>query len=403
MRIALTTQAAPFELQPRAGLYNLRLAQAIRDLGHQCEVFVCSMKMPPVLGIGPMRERVRRFNARPDRYEYQRIVFNTVRGYLPHPMWLRSKVSPRWPGLASWLIGRPFTRGLREKLRAYNPDFMLFTDGVCLGPIGARLSRELAVPWASVDHDPFLFPHESPLGRTYAKTLASTTFAAFVADKYARHARDVLGITQAITIYNGTQFPTESQRTTPRPGDWSGRVILTVGTFIPRKAHEYLIRGFAKSGVADATLVIVGKPAPAPLISLCKDLGVEGRVRFIDFQPQEQIAQLMCWADLFALPSWDESFGLVYVEALAAETPVILCDDCGLAGTIKHGEHGWVLPVRDVDAVAGAIREAFTTADLARMGKAGRALVEANFTWQNVAKRVLDAINERVPALAQKG
>ncbi len=350
------------------------------------------MSAPKVLEqfIGKARE----FNARPDSYTYQGVGFHTIRGLLPHPNLLRWKIAPKHPALAGNIIRRAFSSRLLPALQNFKPDVVLLHDGVSLGRLVRHVHDTTGLPWGVIEQDALELDPASPLGRDYAATLKSAHAIWFLAERYAKHARQKLGLPQARVMFNGTQFPTHRQCTTPRPQDLQGRkIILCVGTFVPRKGHDILVRGFAKAAIPGGLLMIVGNPPPPALSQLVTELGLADRVRFIDYMAQEQLPQYMVWADLFALTSWDEPFGMVYTEALAAETPVVMCEDCGLAPFIEPGKHGWVVPVRDVEATAAALRQAFSPdCDLAAMGRNGKQLVQGRFTWENSARQLVEGL-----------
>lgn len=390
MRIALCTQAAPWERQPRSGLYNLRLAAAICAAGHRCDIFALSMKGPRLLE--RWIPKLGEFNARPDEYVYQGVHFHTIRGYLPHPNALRWKVAPRFPRIAGGVFAGAFRRGLLAGLRAFGPDMILLHDGVSVGHLGLAMHQATAIPWGIIEQDALELHPASAMGRDYAATLNSAKAIWYLAERYARHARERLGLGQAGVMYNGTQFPTPQQCMTARPEKWKGKkLVLCVGTYVPRKGHEVLVRAFARAAVPDSVLLIVGNPPPPPLRALVQELGIADRVEFLDYMAQEELPQYMVWADIFALASWNEPFGMVYVEAMAAEAPVIMCDDCGLAPFIEQGKHGWTVPVRDVDATSAILRAAFASGcDLRAMGRMGKSLVESRFTWANSAGQILE-------------
>jgi glycosyltransferase involved in cell wall biosynthesis len=117
---------------------------------------------------------------------------------------------------------------------------------------------------------------------------------------------------------------------------------------------------------------------------------------------QEDLKQWMVWADLFAMPSWSEAFGLVYVEALACRTPVLMTTDCGLAPQLRlavhepsREHHGWLVPPRNIGAVADALDDALLhPAHLEQMGSAGRDFVRRRFTWRQNAVELLAGLGQ---------
>jgi glycosyltransferase involved in cell wall biosynthesis len=115
--------------------------------------------------------------------------------------------------------------------------------------------------------------------------------------------------------------------------------------------------------------------------------------------PSATLRQWMGWADLFALASWREAFGLVGLEALAARTPVLLTRDSGLARMIPsidtHDDGvGWVVEPRCAASLAVALEQALANRErLARMGRAGRSFVAGRFTWSGNARTILDKLD----------
>ena len=98
----------------------------------------------------------------------------------------------------------------------------------------------------------------------------------------------------------------------------------------------------------------------------------------------------MARAQLFALPSWDEAFGLVYTEAMAQGTPVVAGRGEGPEDFVEDGVSGYLVPVRDPEALAGII---LTVLDdpraAADVGEAGKAAALA-LSWQRNARLALD-------------
>jgi glycosyltransferase involved in cell wall biosynthesis len=97
----------------------------------------------------------------------------------------------------------------------------------------------------------------------------------------------------------------------------------------------------------------------------------------------------MARAQLVALPSWDEAFGLVYTEAMAQGTPVVAGKGEGPEDFITAGVSGYLAAVRSPDALAGIIAEVLDDpARAAAIGEAGRAAA-LELSWERNAKLTL--------------
>ncbi len=115
------------------------------------------------------------------------------------------------------------------------------------------------------------------------------------------------------------------------------------------------------------------------LTELAQWHGVADRVDFVGPIYGAAKAELMARATLFVLLSTSENFGNAVLESLSMETPVVLSADVGLADEVVRAGAG-IIGVEGAAALLGDPER------LARMGRAGRALVESRFTWSRVAE-----------------
>ena len=150
--------------------------------------------------------------------------------------------------------------------------------------------------------------------------------------------------------YERTEIPALRRRYTG--GDPDRRVIVHVSNFRPVKRIESVIEIFARIAKAmPATLLMVGDGPEVPAARrLAQGLGVAKLVHWLG--PQENVLPLLSIADLFLLPSSQESFGLAAMEAMACEVPVVASNAGGLPEVIEHGVTGFLHPVDDVQAMA---------------------------------------------------
>jgi len=187
-------------------------------------------------------------------------------------------------------------------------------------------------------------------------------------------------------------------------------VLLFVGRIQPLKGLDVAVRALAGMARKDATLVAVGGPSGregeaelARIQRLVRDLGVEGRVRFVPPQPHHMLSTYYRAADLVLVPSRSESFGLVAAEAMACGTPVIATAVGGLTTLVDHGSSGLLMPDRDPSAWAEAID--LLIAHPLRRSAMSVAAAEAGrgYAWSTTAARLRrvysDLSMERIPAV----
>jgi starch synthase len=107
--------------------------------------------------------------------------------------------------------------------------------------------------------------------------------------------------------------------------------------------------------------------------------------------PREHVIQLYSHASVFACPSVYEPFGIINLEAMACEIPVVASAVGGIPEVVVDGETGFLVPPADPDELASAINRILDSDELGReLGKAGRLRVERYFSWEAIAEQTRD-------------
>lgn len=189
------------------------------------------------------------------------------------------------------------------------------------------------------------------------------------------------------TVYNGVDpsaFLSQPDRQNIRQelGITQGPVLVTIGRLTEQKGHHYLLQAFPDllETWPQLSCVFVGDgELYGALQRMAKDLGVERACRFVGVR--EDIADILAAADLFVLPSLSEGFPFVLLEALAMGCPVVASRVNGIPELIEDHKTGLLVPARDPQALATAIRELLSdSAAASTMGVAGRTVVGERFT-----------------------
>jgi glycosyltransferase involved in cell wall biosynthesis len=169
------------------------------------------------------------------------------------------------------------------------------------------------------------------------------------------------------------------------PENLAGRkVVLSVGAYEDKKGHDVLLRAFArvKAGNPEVALVIAGQGSAAAMAGLAGKLGISGDVVLLENVSHAQVAALFQRADIFALASRWEPFGLVLLEAAAAGKPVVVTKTAGSAELIRHGVTGRIVPVEDAEALASEIQDLLLDPEsAARMAERFHLDAMQRFTW----------------------
>ena len=175
-----------------------------------------------------------------------------------------------------------------------------------------------------------------------------------------------------------------------------------VSNFRPVKRVPWLIRAFdlATRGTA-ATLTLVGDgPDQRTCRELVRDLGIGKRVRFLG--ERDALPEVLAQADVFALTSSEESFGLSALEAMSCGTPVVATRVGGVAEVVEDGVSGLLTGPDDLEEFAKRLRSLLFDADLGeRLGIAARRSAEERFDRNRVVERYEDLYRRlcRMPAV----
>jgi D-inositol-3-phosphate glycosyltransferase len=190
------------------------------------------------------------------------------------------------------------------------------------------------------------------------------------------------------------------------------RVLMFAGRIQPLKAPDVLLRAVAvlleQSPELRSRLVVpvVGGPSgsgldhPDSLADLARDLGLDDVVRFVPPVGREELADWCVAADLVAVPSYNESFGLVAVEAQASGTPVVATAVGGLTTVVRDGVSGLLVEGHEPRDWAGALRRLVTDDELRARLAAGAVQQAREFSWDRTADRTLDVYEQAQSALA---
>jgi glycosyltransferase involved in cell wall biosynthesis len=177
-----------------------------------------------------------------------------------------------------------------------------------------------------------------------------------------------------------------------------GRIILTVGRWAARERYkgvDALIVAVARvrTTIPDVQLVAVGSGDDlSRLRSIAAEEQVADRVHFLEGLSKEELASCYAAADVFALPSIGEGFGLVFLEAMAFGKPVVGADAGGITDLIRDGSNGLLIPPNDPDGLAQGLSRLLQDEALRRkLGECGAAMVRREYQF-DAFREALDQI-----------
>lgn len=269
------------------------------------------------------------------------------------------------------LLGRPYEMAVAGTLAgvlAEEPFDILHVHYAVPHASAAYLAQEILGPKGPPlvvtlhGSDVRILGRDPALGKVLRFALEKAQAVTAVSHALAASAREVLDLTRPIEVI--PNFIDIERHCTPadphlraqwaRPGE---AILLHASNFRPIKRPRDVVRIFARvAREMPARLLLVGEGPEAPAAyQEAVAQGVVDRVTFLGVQPE--VAPYMSVADLFLLPSEEESFGLSALEAMACGVPVVGSRVGGIPEVVEDGKSGFLFPVGDVEAMAeGALK-----------------------------------------------
>ena len=181
-------------------------------------------------------------------------------------------------------------------------------------------------------------------------------------------------------------------------GDRAAKIAIHVSNFRPVKRVTAVIEIFERicREVSTHLLMVGDGPDLDAASRLASERGLGDRVHFLG--EQDQVLPLLSIADVFLLPSAQESFGLAALEAMACEVPVVASNVGGLPEVIDHGRNGFLHPPGDLDGMARSVVALLTDPVLhRRVAAAAHEKVSSRFCEEKIVP-LYEAFYEEVLA-----
>jgi teichuronic acid biosynthesis glycosyltransferase TuaC len=203
-----------------------------------------------------------------------------------------------------------------------------------------------------------------------------------------------LGARRTRVVRLGADMPTE-----PAQHKAGAPTLVTVGHLVARKRHADVIRALwlLRDRLPDLRYLIIGDgPEREPLARLAAQLGVAERVELAGQLPHAVALSRARAAHVFVMPSVDEAFGVVYVEAMAAALPTIGArGEAGPQEIAAAGDGLRLVAPGDVEALAAEIEGLVTDPQYAMdLGEAARETVRRAFTWEACGRATVAAYED---------
>ena len=289
---------------------------------------------------------------------------------------------------------------LLRTIDRFQPDVLYCHHTAVNGYYASRIHSHTGLPYVITDHDfdELAQCERLPERRAFFEPILGHAYRHLcVSRRMEQDVRRIFPFAATETLHNGINLLSVPPQDERPPGLRDKLVIFSAGMFAACKGLPLLVAAFAQ---------VAGR-YPRAVLRIAGDgndrLTIEGAIRSHKVQdqvlllgriPHPEVIREMAWCDIFALVSWNESFGIVYVEAMAAGKPIIACTDSGIADVVEDGTQGCLVEPKNVAAAAAALdRLLRSEQDRQRMGDNARSLVHERLTWNMNTQRLLQIFN----------
>ncbi len=281
---------------------------------------------------------------------------------------------------------------VRAALREFGPE-LIAAHSSKAGILGRLAGRSLRIPVVFTAHGwaftPGVAPTSAALYRQVERLVGPLASAIITVSEYDRQlglAARIAPPDRIVTVHNGMPDIPTTLRSDPAGAPV--RMVM-VARYGPQKDHPTLLRALAPLRDLPWDVDLIGD---GPLINetkaLAASLGVADRVHFLG--QRKDVDQLLSRAQISLLVTNWEGFPLSILESMRAGLPVVASAVGGVGESVREGENGFLVERGDVAAVTDRIRRLLVDPALrARMGSAGRARFEHDFTLEQSVRRTL--------------
>lgn len=287
-------------------------------------------------------------------------------------------------------------RKVNRCIKTFRPDLIHAHYASSYGLLGALATKRhrpfIISIWGS---DVYEFPEQNLLCKIILKyNLRQANYILSTSHIMAKHANLYTDKPMAITPFG---VDTEKFRLIPELVPSSDIFVVgNVKSLTPKYGIDVLIRSFKivvdNNPTKKCVLEIYGRgPQREEYEQLAKSLKLDDKVTFYGFVENSKLPEIYNRFSVSVSVSNSESFGVVAVEAMACECPVITSDADGFTEVVENGITGIIVPKRDEQATAKAIQRFIDNKELRQqMGTAGRERVRQLYSWNNNVNTMLD-------------
>lgn len=393
IRILIISHMYPSSFNTVEGIF---VHQQVRELKRQgCKVKVISPVPATPFPIKYLAKKWRKYSEIPFRAHWEGVeVFYPRYLDFPRGLFFASSGKRMYKGIKGF-INKIYNEFKFDIIHSH----VILPDGYAGMKIAEHYKKPLFVTVHGADFQKTIFKNKK-CKETVKKVINFSEKTIVVSNKLKKIAKEEMGIKNdkievipngisEEDIFRGKSNLLENYK--------SKEIILSVSNLVKTKGIDFNLKAIKKLEKKHPNLIylIIGEgEVRKELRRLMKVLKLEDRVEFLGKLSHKKTMEYISICDIFSLPSWQEAFGVVYIEAMAHGKPVIACKGEGPEDFIKDGETGILVKPKNVDDLAKTLDFLLSNQEESRkIGERAKELVFKNYTWEKAVNKIIETYN----------
>lgn len=396
MKILFFSKLFPRTGNDAQGSYIYDQINEIALAGNEVLVVSPHMYIPRICGL--LGGKFKKYAEMPTEYEYRGLKVLS-----PRCLWFKELFNGT-PEFKFWLF-KFLLHGYLDRLcESFRPDILYSMDPLLDGRLCTETGKKQDIPVVLIEHS---VPgnYRKLLGRRrtidkFRKYMCRADGLMFVSHRQKEQFEAILNCKMdGRVITNG--YRNENMDGAGKTKSGAGEIVrlISIGFLEDRKGYPTTFRVVKKlwENGCQGELTILGDGYERERYqALVQKMGIEKVCHFKGLVSHQEVYKYLSESDIYVLPSYDEAFGISYLEAMSCGIPVIGTENEGISDIVDDGVNGFLVKRNDADRIAELVIRLMSDRNLyERISAEGRNTVE-NLTWGKNARDTVEYFQEKI-------
>lgn len=358
MKILLYTKMFPRVGNESFGSYVYDQINEVRNLGNEVVVVSPHTFIPKIFSI--FGGKLRKYALMKKEY-----IYNGIKVYSPKCLWTKELIN-NFPNIKYFIYKKSMKKFLIDICKSHKPDVLYSVDPILDGRLCVEVGNELGIPVYLIEHSVPAnyrkFVNNKVAINIYKDVVKKATSTIFVSSNQKTLFEDIIDEKiKGKIIPNGYRYENDNiNNLLPKKIDKSKVLkFVTVGFLEDRKGYPILFETIKRLNQLKKykfELIIIGDGDDKKRYNtMIKDMGISDICHFKGLIPHSEVYRYLLDSDIFILPSIEESFGIVYLEAMSCGLPVIGTKGEGIEDIVQDMKNGYLIKRNDVNELLSTI------------------------------------------------